>query len=467
MREWILWIVAITIGLWTQGASAQPNESASANLREQLLQQKAALEQQKEAILELARSSGDVERDMEARDYLETRRLTQTNLPQAPLPPHGYIALVKVEAVRRVDSEVLRAYPGSRPELHYYEVQARVLKVWHKEWLHDPPKPFRVRAGNVLPLLWVACKRLRDGREVAADSIWQVGQVCLVYELVPLPKSGDYLSTASYLSENLSDYWWVLDTPECWRIPRWSLPDDVLYHAKTIFSQRYLQAWEVVQEPTRRIVSPPAEVLQILDEEARFYQLPEERSVRLAWVKQRVQDKSLPLWKRQRALVYWFFAPEEKETRFKDKEPGGRAYARQQAEYLTFLQGLSEPLLQAYGLRVMLRFYSGRIYQSSLEAFEVWLSALEPFLAKDRSVEVRREAAAALYYCLVYPARWGVARGRALAYAEAVRSQWEQESDRIVRAYLGRVWMEILLEDIDRQIVEINRQLQELERAGR
>ncbi len=229
----------------------------------------------------------------------------------------------------------------------------------------------------------------------------------------------------------------------------------------------YLRAWEVVQEPTLRVVSPPAELLQVLDEEAGFHQLPEERSVRLAWVKQRVQDKSLPLWKRQRALVYWFFAPEERETRFKTEESGGRAYARQQAEYLTFLQGLSEPLLQAYGLRAMLWCYRGRVYQSSSEAFEVWLSALEPFLAKDRPAEVRREAAAVLYYCVVYPARWGVAREQALAYAEAVRSQWEQESDRIVRAYLGSVWMEILLEDIDRQIVEIDRQLEGLKRAER
>ncbi|MCL6533531.1 MAG: hypothetical protein K6U12_09700 [Armatimonadetes bacterium] len=188
-----------TIGLWTQGASAQPSKGASATLQEQLLQQKATLKQQKEAILELVRSSGEEERDREAAGYLETRRLLQTDLPQAPLPPKDYIALVKVEAVRRVDSEVLRAYPGSRPELHYYEVQARVLKVWDSEWRYDH-KPFRVRAGDVLPLLWVACKRLRDGREVAAEPIWQEGQVCLVYELVPLPKSGDYLSSTAYLS---------------------------------------------------------------------------------------------------------------------------------------------------------------------------------------------------------------------------------------------------------------------------
>lgn len=436
-RRWVLWIIMTTIGLWTQGASAQPSKGASATLQEQLLQQKATLKQQKEAILELGRSSGEEERDREAADYLETRRLLQTDLPQAPLPPKGYIALVKVEAVRRVDSEVLRAYPGSRPELHYYEVQARVLKVWDSEWRYDH-KPFRVRAGDVLPLLWVACKRLRDGREVAAEPIWQEGQVCLVYELVPLPESGDYLSSTAYLSENLSDYWWAIDTPECWRVPRRSNPDDVLYRAKMRYSW-YLRAWEVVQEPTLRVVSPPAELLQVLDEEAGFHQLPEERSVRLAWVTQRVQDKSLPLWKRQRALVYWFFAPEERETRFKTEESGGRAYARQQAEYLTFLQGLSEPLLQAYGLRAMLWCYRGRVYQSSSEAFEVWLSALEPFLAKDRPAEVRREAAAVLYYCVVYPARWGVAREQALAYAEAVRSQWEQESDRIVRAYLGSV----------------------------
>jgi len=36
-----------------------------------------------------------------------------------------------------------------------------------------------------------------------------------------------------------------------------------------------------------------------------------------------------------------------------------------------------------------------------------------------------------------------------------------------VRAYLGSVWMEILLEDIDRQIVEIDRQLEGLKRAER
>jgi hypothetical protein len=118
-----------------------------------------------------------------------------------------------------------------------------------------------------------------------------------------------------------------------------------------------------------RIEEPFEEQVQVLDEEAAYYRLSTDEQ-RIQWAKQRVQNSALPLWKRQRALLYLYIAYDSHhypsvDDRFPPDEvlrqqyPGeepyvvrGRLRSRRVVEYLTYLQGLSEPLLQAFGLRV-------------------------------------------------------------------------------------------------------------------
>jgi hypothetical protein len=203
-------------------------------------------------------------------------------------------------------------------------------------------------------------------------------------------------------------------------------------------------------------------VLRVLDEEAEFYRLPPKRATQLAWVKQRVLDKNLPLWKRQRALAYWFLADNaQKEVPVSQH---GELYVRQQIEYLTFLNGLSEPLLQAFGLRRMWGRPSGW-WSVSLGLVNEWLEALAPFLVSECPAEVRREAAAVLTECLVQPGAWhwlAANREWALEQARWLRTQAEQEKDSIVKAQLGKAWMTIIGTDIDRQLEAIEKRLREL-----
>jgi hypothetical protein len=388
--------------LWSQTSWGQALEELVSGLdREQLLQRKTELQRQKEALDGIWRSELELRR--QADEYYEKHHLLQTDLPQPSLPPYGGTVLVKIESVRQVDGEVTKAYPDSSLSLHYYEVHARVLKVWQDEWAHPySSEPFRVRVGDVLLLLWGGCKRLQDGTEISAPCIWENGRVYLVYELGITAKTGPPNApklgqTPSVSSADLQDYW-CIPMSECYRILKYSSPYDILRYQGGI--SRASACWRVASQPTTRIESPSTEILQVLDEEAEFYRLPKRRAAQLAWVKQRVLDKNLPLWKRQRALVYWFLANNaQKEVAVSQH---GELYVQQQIEYLTFLNGLSEPLLQAHGLRTMWIHRSGW-WSVSLALVSQWLEALAPFLAAERPAEVRREAAAVLNECIVRP----------------------------------------------------------------
>ncbi len=210
------------IGIWWCAGWGQPTvnldllsrEQLQQLSREQLQQLKDQLKQQKASLRRSVQVSSSAPSEEDA--LSEGRRLLQTRLPQAPLL--GATALVKIEDVKRVDEAVLRVYPDSPSQLHYYELQARVLKVWREEWsVHG--KPLRVRSGDVLSLLWIACKRSDDGTEVPIPSIWKEGQVYLVYDLLGLSKRGAPLALPDPEVENLQqsvllkDSWWVLDTP--------------------------------------------------------------------------------------------------------------------------------------------------------------------------------------------------------------------------------------------------------------
>jgi len=465
MRTQALRIIAL-IGwwLWSHTSWGQSPEALVSGLdREQLLQRKVALQQQKEVLDGIWRS--EVELQRQADEYYEKYHTLQSDLPQPSLPPYGGTVLVRIESVRQVNGEVIKAYPDSSPYLHYYEVQARVLKVWQDEWAHPYMSvPFRLHVGDVLLLLWVGCKRLQDGTEIPAPSIWENGRVYLVYELGITAKTGPPVApklgqAPSSSSTDLHDYWFV-PRSQCYRIFKYSSPYDILKYQGGISMASV--CWRVEEQPTTRIESPSKEILQVLDEEAEFYRLPERRAAQLAWVKQRVLDKNLPLWKRQRALVYWFLADNaQKEVPVSQH---GELYVRQQIEYLTFLNGLSEPLLQAFGLRRVWGRPSGW-WSVSLELVNEWLEALAPFLAEERPAKVRREAAAVLTECLVQPGAWhwlDANREWALERARWLRTQAEQEKDSIVKAQLGKAWRTIIGTDINRQLEAIEKRLREL-----
>lgn len=447
------------IGIWWCAGWGQPTVNLDLLSREQLQQQKDQLKQQKASIHSVQVSSNAILQ--EVNHFSKGRRLLQTHLPQAPLL--GATALVKIEDIQRVDEEVLRAYPDSPPQLHYYELQARVLKIWREEWYapYYGKKPLRVRSGDVLSLLWIACKRSDDGTEIPTPSTWKKGHVYLVYDLAGVSKRGAPLASPDPEAKNwlqsvlLGDYWWVLDVPDCRHSPRarWSSSYDILRYLE--FSP-YSSVLQTSDKPTSYIESPPEELLQVLDEEAIFYRLPEQRSVQLAWVKQRAQDTSLPLWKRQRALVYWFASDRGYEEVPASRQPV--LYVQQQIDYLAFLRHLQEPAMQAYGLYVMATIEHNS-YEAPYETVEQWLEALEPFLANERPLEVRRQASAVLWECIVSRASWKDDRQSWLRYADSARRRWEQESDPVVKAYLGKVWTFILRMDIDDQMEIIDRLL--------
>ncbi|MCX7687889.1 MAG: hypothetical protein N2045_07965 [Fimbriimonadales bacterium] len=100
-------------------------------------------------------------------------------------------------------------------------------------------------------------------------------------------------------------------------------------------------------------------------------------------------------------------------------------------------------------------------YEAPYETVEQWLEALEPFLANERPLEVRRQASAVLWECIVSRAIWKDDRQSWLRYADSARRRWEQESDPVVKAYLGKVWTFILRKDIDDQMEIIDRLLRE------
>ena len=472
MRTQALWAVAL-IGwwLWSHTSWGQtPEELVSGLDREQLLQRKVELQQQKEVLDGIWRS--ELELRQQADEYYEKYHHLQTDLP-LPGIPWGRMALIKVESVRRVDDEVLRAYPTSSPHLHYYEVQVRVIKVWEEEWHNYFMEAGRVRvsSGTTLSLLWSGIQQVPGRGEAPLPNIWERGRVYLVFALSPAPKAGvpklrpnpqGGFPTQPWSSPHLQDYWWIpyiRDNSRC--IPRLGDVDDVLHYASCgALSYNLSDAF------TSRIESPPEEVLQVLDEEAEFYRLPPKRAAQLAWVKQRVLDKNLPLWKRQRALIFWFLA--DKAQKEVPVSQHNELYVRQQIEYLTFLNGLSEPLLQAFGLRTMWDRRAGW-GGTPLELAGQWLEALVPFLAEERSAEVRREAAAVLNECIVRPGAWhwlSANREWALERARWLRTQAEQEKDLIVKARLGEAWRAIMHTDIDRQLEAIEKRLRELSQGG-
>lgn len=199
-----------------------------------------------------------------------------------------------------------------------------------------------------------------------------------------------------------------------------------------------------------------------MEEEASVFQLSD-RVAQMEWVKRRVEDRRLPLWKRQRALIYWFaaadysiaFSPEPFD------EARRRQFIRSQ-EFLAWLQGLSEPALQAYGLSLLRQFDGDlSLVRQSVERVEQAFRIVEAFLDPGYSQTVRREAARLLESYTPYVSRdkdeavWEWWK----AYALELRSRWERENDAVVRYYLGGVWITIAARDVEYRLESVERQL--------
>ncbi|GIV10267.1 MAG: hypothetical protein KatS3mg019_2358 [Fimbriimonadales bacterium] len=478
MRTQVLWTIAL-IGGWlkSQAGWAQTYEDMVAGLtREQLLQLKQQIQLQEQEWHNAWLAQEDLGR--EAEEYRKTRRFLQTNLPQPLLYFGGDTALVKVEAVRRADAEVFKVYPDSPRHLHYYEVQARVLKVWLERWRVAwlPQEGVLVNDGMTLSLLWAGIRRNEKFSsdkplEEPLPNIWEVGQVCLVYILNLVPKTGfreDSLGMSYTVSTDPQDYWWIPFLANNWYPypirPAGSSHKNVLKWASR--GEPAFAAFQVAGELTSRIESPPKQVLQLLDEEVEFYRLPQRRSVQLAWVRQRVLDKSLPLWKRQRALVYWFLANEREDEKEKPPASSGSPDVHRRIEYLTFLLELSEPLLQAHGLWVMRVMRQGHTFEASPAMCERLLDVLTPFLAADCPVDVRRQASEVLAG-FVGSGNLLDYRDWALERAGWLRGLWEQEKDNVVRVWLWQAWTGILRRDLTRQKEAVEKRLKELDGDGK
>jgi hypothetical protein len=326
----------------------------------------------------------------------------------------------------------------------------------------------------------MGCKRGKEGELVPAPPVWEVGKQYLITRYPVFIKAlwDEHGSRLMIVQDNPSwdRVWLRAGLGECsssFAGRGWSS----VYHITPLAVPS--PAALVLQVPNR-IEAPFEEQVQVLDEEAAYYRLAT-REQRIQWAKQRVQNTNLPLWKRQRALLYLYIAydphyyeedsslsNETLQQQYPGEEPyvgRGRLHSRRVVEYLTYLQGLSEPLLQAFGLRVVDR-HDGLYSQAPAEEVERWVKIVESFLEAGRPVVVRREAAELLANNLrgLFFAEtdresdWAWLR----VYAQVLRSRWEREQDKVVRAHLAKGWTSLLSKEVRRQREAIEKRLREL-----
>jgi len=449
-----LWLVA-----W-----GQPEETLAGLSREQLEQRKAQLKEQSNQLMFLWTYR------WKAVEQWREQPLIQSDLPQPSVARE--MLLVRIESIRRVDAEVMRYYPDSPQGFPYYELQARVVKTWASR-LRMNHIEFPLRAGMTLSLLWIGCKKDEQGYEVPAPLIWETGKEYLIRLGFPriraLPNSPEW--GAFWDNPSLDKLWLVIGWGDCWFSIRGRSVYNIAPESSSIGNEATVlrMPWS----PAMRIEEPSAELLRVLDEESAYYRLTD-YAQRLQWAKQRVEDRSLPLWQRQRAVLYLYLAylrfEEEESEKFSQRLKAlypeleyhvarSRVRTERTIEFLTYLQGLSEPLLQAFGLRIV-GVYDDLYGYDPAEVVESWVRVVERFLEADRATEVRRSAAWLLEEALhpLYfkePASWEWL----LSYASEMRERSEREKDEVVRVLLVRVWTSLVQKDLNRQIEAIERQL--------
>jgi len=480
--KWMIGIgLAACLGQLVWG---QPVEDLSSFSREQLQQLQQQLKEQEKQLMSFWIDE-EWQADEEIKKHQE-RSLLQTDLPQPSLA--NDMMLVRIVGIRRVDEEVLRYYPASPNWLPYYELHAQVLKSWIDQYVVEMPEiKLPVRAGDILHLLWMGCKREKGGELVPAPSVWEVGKQYLI--------TGYPVFIKAPWDEHRPRWMIVQDNPSWDRVwLRAGLGEcSSSFIGRGWGSVNHITSFAVpspaalVLQVPNRIEAPFEEQVLVLDEEVAYYRLAT-REQRIQWAKQRVQNTNLPLWKRQRALLYLYIAYdphyyeedsslsyETLQQQYPSEEPfvvRERLRSRRVVEYLTYLQGLSEPLLQAFGLRVVDR-HGGLYSQAPAEEVERWVKIVESFLEASRPVAVRREAAELLanklerlffaetdsyYYVKATESDWAWLR----VYAQVLRSRWEREQDKVVRAHLAKGWTSLLSKEVRRQLEAIEKRLREL-----
>lgn len=422
---------------------AQSLEEIARLSKEELLQLKQQLLAEKETI--------DQQLRLRPEDYLnnpsvrqkvkdhEARPWFPQEAPKVGLAISS--ALVKIESVRRVDEEVLRAFRNTFPNAWYYELQARVMKVW--KVFVEGTRQFKV--GDVLPLLWVGCHRANlweQGKPVPPS--WQVGSECLVYQLLPSenrPKDG------------LGDCWWeVPGTTNC--------TVRVVGRVHALGLNLFTDDYGILLElgGPYGVESPSEEILALMEEETTVVPFLSDYERRRDWVKARVSDERLPLWKRQRAMLYWFINWWENisgsalQRAVADLSPDASdspnllLVHKKRVEFLEWLRGLSSPVLRGYGLQMLSDFSITGPTELSLSRWEREIQLIERFLDSSEPSLVRREAARALMEYTTNGLRPYRPEDKERyiewrrAWAESLRSRWLAEADEVVRYYLILVW---------------------------
>lgn len=455
---------------------------------EQLRQQWEQMEREKTAILSPAwRAIGRAESLHQSGQW---QRPLDKYLASAPFPMPPALSTnrstsplyVQVVQVSRADAQVLRHYPYSHTDFPYYEVKVRILETWGGYTNEDPSEfvniPFRLKPGQQIRLLWVARRQIEgsfrmDDREyeqaraaLRATQIWEVGKRYLLFGFrgfaldMPREERDRYPSNLrEWLQGPLQPplekvFFLVMERPPslkyapeieqrafypepplCSRVPYWVLP------------------------------SPPKELLKLLEEERVVLRYTREE--RLQWVSQRVRDPNVPLWKRQRALLYL----------------RNRDCLESPERYLQWLKEL-EPPLRAFGLQrfaeAVVQQFSGwdceRMPSLITEGGEQsWIArafrALRPFLAAEQPVEVRREAAWLFADWLTVPQHITDWERRAKLgldwwhqWRDWLREQSQQEEDKVVRLLLDASWRQIVGWEHHQRMNEVLQQLQALER---
>ncbi|GIV10268.1 MAG: hypothetical protein KatS3mg019_2359 [Fimbriimonadales bacterium] len=475
----------ISVGLvvcWVLAAWSQPlgRDDLASLSRAQLQQLREQLKEQENQLRHIW--SEEKQKASEALAEYEQRSLLQTQLPQPWLADR--MMLVRIVGIRRVDEEVLRYYPYSPSWVPYYELRAQVIKSWIDHYvIENEQNKLPVKAGNVLHLLWLGHNPEKEGHTYKPLS-WEVGKQYLIRAYTPCVKAPWDDAKFGREVANLSwDKVWLRVDLEPGRFVGngWSSVNHITFWV-----------WQspdisVLHVPIR-MESPFEEQVQVLDEEAPYFRLPTSEQ-RIQWAKQRVQNTQLPLWKRQRALLYLYLATDPHyledtqrmqlrtslRQQFPDEKPEvvyKRFRSRRVMDYLTYLRGLSEPRLQAFGLRIV-KEYGGLYLRVPAEEIERWVKVLEPFLGAGRPPEVRREAAALLAekLAILYfseeedaddvkasESDWAWLR----AYAEALRGRWEGEQDKVVRVYLVKAWTGLLSIEVRSQLWRVESRLWEL-----
>ncbi len=440
--------IALSLGL---GASslllAQEVSPTKADLQQRIQQLQRAREEVAQSAIE---AKVQVDRLREAGRW---QRPEEHCLASAPFPmPNPLVGFfgappfyVQVLQVARIDDRIFRHYPDSWKGCPYYEITVRVLETWGT---YDP----EMSNGTVIRLLWSPCRSYNVSPEERALQIWHEGKKYLVLGFrgtaLDMPYD-EWVYKGTIPFSQYVEKGWLL-------VGAWPLLVQANKPVSAI--ERYVAGlypiFCVTRVPHWVIEEPDPAILDLLNEERVIFQHTrfEERQ---AWIEQRLQDPNLPLWKKQRTMVYvWNFSDSPE-------------------LYLRWLEGL-EPALRAFGLQLFRYLYreGAPTPREAGEKAQRMSEALGRFLEASHPVEVRREAAWLFAEefigwtssCLRSPES-GLGVGWLAGWRERLAALAQAETDEITRLLLESAWKEIRVYEYGLEINALERELRALDRV--